>query len=171
MQLVYEPTRGRFEAITAYGEGDAPKSAGLKWERTIQRWHTSDAVTANRLRDHADEGCRSRLDAALLAGVAAAEEQAAAADAARALSRATDADILVPAPEGLSYLGYQKAGIAYAAARRDTLIADEPGLGKTIQALGLANMALSDAKPFVRMLVVGPKISLWNWRRETEKWL
>jgi hypothetical protein len=30
------------------------------------------------------------------------------------LSRATDADIVIPAPEGLAYLGYQKAGIAFA---------------------------------------------------------
>jgi len=34
--------------------------------------------------------------------------------AAAQLSRATDADINVPCPEGLSLLGYQKAGVAFA---------------------------------------------------------
>lgn len=29
-------------------------------------------------------------------------------------SRATDSDIDIPVPDGLSYLAYQKAGIAYA---------------------------------------------------------
>ena len=47
-----------------------------------------------------------------------------------ATSRATDAQIVIPAPEGLKYLPYQKGGIAYALQRKDTLIADEMGLGK-----------------------------------------
>ena len=33
---------------------------------------------------------------------------------AKAASKATDADVEIPAPEGLAYLGYQKAGIAFA---------------------------------------------------------
>src|SRR5215208_4291026 len=49
------------------------------------------------------------------------------------LSRATDADVQLPCPEGLAYLPYQKAGIAFAVSRDAALIADEMGLGKTIQ--------------------------------------
>ena len=45
-------------------------------------------------------------------------------------SRAVDANIDVPAPPGLEYLPYQKAGISYAIQRKDTLIGDEMGLGK-----------------------------------------
>ena len=175
MQLVYETSRNRWEAITRYGEGDAPRAAGFVWNRDLTRWSTYDARAAHKLRDAADEATRARLDAAMaeasVAAAAADAARAAAAEAARAASRATDTDMEIPVPEGLSYLGYQRAGIAYAAARKDCLIADEPGLGKTIQALGLANMLLSDAKPVLRILVVGPKISLWNWRREAEKWL
>ena len=44
-------------------------------------------------------------------------------------SQAVDADIEIPAPEGLSYLPDQKAGIAYAVQRQATLIGDEMGLG------------------------------------------
>lgn len=53
-----------------------------------------------------------------------------AAIAAAQLSRATDADVALPVPEGLSYLGYQKAGIAFAMDRDAALIGDEMGLGK-----------------------------------------
>lgn len=175
MQLVYEAARSRWEAITRYGEGDAPRSAGFVWHPDIKRWQTHDARAAHKLRDAADEATRMKLDAALdeatRASAAAEAGKAAAAEAARAASRATDTDMEIPVPDGLQYLGYQKAGIAYATARKDTLIADEPGLGKTIQALGVANLMLSDAKPVLRILVVGPKISLWNWKREAEKWL
>lgn len=81
-------------------------------------------------------------------------------------SRATTVDIDIPAPEGLEYLPFQKAGIAYASKRKSTLIADEMGLGKTIQALGFINL-----KQFSRVLVICPANLRLNWQREAEKWL
>jgi SWI/SNF-related matrix-associated actin-dependent regulator of chromatin subfamily A-like protein 1 len=81
-------------------------------------------------------------------------------------SRATDANIAIPAPLGFEYIGYQKAGVAYALQRKDTLIGDEPGLGKTIQALGFVNKV--HAK---RVLVVAPATLAYNWKAEAEKWL
>lgn len=45
------------------------------------------------------------------------------------LSRAASAYVDVPRPEGLEYLPYQRAGVAYASARQNCLIADEMGLG------------------------------------------
>jgi hypothetical protein len=47
-----------------------------------------------------------------------------------AQSRATDANVEIPAPPGLAYEGYQKAGIAYALQHKDTLFGDEMGVGK-----------------------------------------
>jgi len=83
-----------------------------------------------------------------------------------AKSRATDANISVPSPPGLTYLPYQKAGIAYAIQHVDTLIGDQPGLGKTIQVLGFVNKV----KP-ANVLVVCPTTIIWNWREEAKKWL
>lgn len=85
---------------------------------------------------------------------------------AQAASRATDADINIPAPEGLAYLPYQRAGIAYAAGKQAVLIGDEMGLGKTIQAIGLINLDPTIQK----VLVLCPASLRLNWKREIEKW-
>lgn len=83
-----------------------------------------------------------------------------------ARSRAVDSDLAVPSPPGMEYRPYQRAGIAYATQRRDTLIADEPGLGKTIQALGFVNYVKAR-----RVLVVAPATLAFNWVDEAQKWL
>ena len=81
-------------------------------------------------------------------------------------SQATDADIDIPVPAGLSYLPYQKAGIAYAIKRSATLIGDEMGLGKTIQAIGVINATAPKT-----VLVVCPASLKINWKNEMTKWL
>lgn len=70
-----------------------------------------------------------------------------------------------PAPIGLSYLPYQKAGIDYALKRRNCLIGDEMGLGKTVQAIGVNNAAGEK-----KVLVVCPASIRLNWQREIVKW-
>lgn len=84
----------------------------------------------------------------------------------KALSRATDANVDLPCPDGLAYLGYQRAGIVFGR-DRDALIGDEMGLGKTIQAVGIIN-----ADPSIRsVLVIAPKSLTTNWQREMRRWL
>jgi SWI/SNF-related matrix-associated actin-dependent regulator 1 of chromatin subfamily A len=81
-------------------------------------------------------------------------------------SRATDVVGEFPSPEGLDFLPYQRAGIAFALGKSGTLIADEMGLGKTIQAIGVIN-----ADPTIRtVLVVCPASLKLNWRNELHKW-
>jgi SWI/SNF-related matrix-associated actin-dependent regulator 1 of chromatin subfamily A len=95
-----------------------------------------------------------------------AEVVAARADR-RDASRATDADVNIPAPAGLEYMPFQKAGIQYATRHNHTLIADQMGLGKTIQAIGVVN-----ADPSIkRVLVICPASLKLNWERELTKWL
>lgn len=81
-------------------------------------------------------------------------------------SRAMDAQISIPAPPGLAYLPYQKAGIAYALQRKDTLIADDMGLGKSVESLGFLNVI----KPKTTIIVC-PATLIFNWRNEADKWL
>lgn len=190
MQLVNEI--GVWEAVTKYGEGDEPKAAGFRWNRDRKRWQAPTALAATRLAAHASTADRARLQAETGETIALARVEAEKVTAEVEASRATDAEIGIPAPVGLSYLGYQRAGIAYAMGRKDTLIADEMGLGKTIQALGVVNLDRAaharesqdfrEAAGFARdkipcgrgpfgVLVVAPKIALRNWAREAEKWL
>lgn len=70
-----------------------------------------------------------------------------------------------PSPDGKDFMPYQLAGIDYALGRDHCIIGDEPGLGKTIQAIGLANAM--DAR---RVLVVCPASIRLNWRREIHDW-
>jgi len=72
----------------------------------------------------------------------------------------------IPRPKGLDYLPYQEAGIRYAVSLGNALIADEPGLGKTIQAVGVSN-AVAEAR---RILVIPPASLKINWEREWKKW-
>lgn len=70
-----------------------------------------------------------------------------------------------PCPAGKEFMPYQLSGIDYALGRDHCIIGDEPGLGKTIQAIGLANAM--DAQ---RVLVVCPASIRLGWRREIHDW-
>ena len=81
-------------------------------------------------------------------------------------SKAIDTNINIPRPTNLEYRGYQKAGIEYAINHKDVLIGDEPGLGKTIQAIGTSN-----ALPWIqRVLIIATSSLKTNWKTEWEKW-
>lgn len=88
-------------------------------------------------------------------------------------SAATDAELLLlptVAPRLFATLRPdQRAGVRWIAdGYRDAgLIADKPGLGKTMQLIG----GVLEAGIQGNILVVCPKISVWNvWRREIRKW-
>lgn len=60
---------------------------------------------------------------------------------------------------------YQKEGVSFLKARKAALLADEPGLGKTPQAI----CAAEDLKS-TRTLVLCPAIAKLNWQREIKIW-
>ncbi len=96
----------------------------------------------------------------------AAQQRAAAAAVAR--SRAREAE---PIPETAAQLGgelqpFQWAAVRYALAARRTFLADEQGLGKTVEAL--ATLEADDAFPAV---VICPASMKLTWAREAAKWL
>lgn len=88
-----------------------------------------------------------------------------------AASAATDADLDIPRPAGLEYLPFQRAGIkfvldAFGRGENGVLVGDQPGLGKTIEAIGVINAT----KP-KRVLIICPCNLRINWSRELHKWL
>ncbi|MGI8844966.1 MAG: SNF2-related protein, partial [Thermoleophilaceae bacterium] len=87
------------------------------------------------------------------------------ASATVALSYAEDAE-LEEVELGGELHPFQRAGVRYALERRRTFIADEQGLGKTVQAL--AALEIDDAYPAV---VVCPASMKLMWEREASRWV
>jgi SWI/SNF-related matrix-associated actin-dependent regulator 1 of chromatin subfamily A len=82
-----------------------------------------------------------------------------------ALSAATDAPLAIPGLGG-ELKPFQRAGVSYLLSQRRAFLADEQGLGKTIEAL--AALEADGAYPAV---VVCPASLKLNWLRELERWL
>lgn len=81
------------------------------------------------------------------------------------LSWRSESDGHIKVPEGKELWPFQKAGVEYALRRQNTLIGDQPGLGKTMQAIAIANEM--DAK---RVLVLTPASIRLQWIRKIREW-
>jgi SWI/SNF-related matrix-associated actin-dependent regulator of chromatin subfamily A-like protein 1 len=94
------------------------------------------------------------------------EEHERARDAVRR-SRATEAEPIDPMPQlGGTLEPFQWAGVRYVLDARRAFLADEQGLGKTVQAL--AALEADGAYPAI---VVCPASLKLNWEREAHRWL
>jgi SWI/SNF-related matrix-associated actin-dependent regulator 1 of chromatin subfamily A len=80
-------------------------------------------------------------------------------------SWAKETNFVAPAPDGKEPMPFQNAGVEYAVNRTNTLIGDQMGLGKTIQAILIAN-AISAR----RVLILCPASIRLNWAREIRDW-
>lgn len=145
----------RFVAVCTFDERLIFKDAGWSFDRSSKQWVTTDAAKAYPFESLADDIAFNALQKAK--GSSLVDLMA---------SYATDAAIDIPAPPGLFYDPHQKAAIRYASTRSNTLCADQPGLGKTMVAVGLSNY-----KPEIRqVLIVCPAHLTVNWKREWQKW-
>ena len=106
-----------------------------------------------------------QVPAALVGQVAALAAEGRHLAELETLSRARESDFFVAGLGGTLH-PFQRAAVAYALRTRRTFLADEQGLGKTVQALAALHAA--DAFP---ALVVCPASLRLNWRREIERWL
>jgi superfamily II DNA or RNA helicase len=87
----------------------------------------------------------------------------------RATVEAVAEELRKKLPPGLSPLPFQVIGITYAALNNyRALIADMPGLGKTIQAIGCL---AKDPGELLPAIVVAPANVTYNWQDEIHKWL
>lgn len=143
-----------YVCICDYEHRSIPKSAGFWFMRSEMKWVSQDPECAVRLKDYASDATKIKIQNDYEKKMKNIE-----------CSKLVDVDLELPKPEGLDYLGFQKAGIKYAIERDNTLIADEMGLGKTIQAIGVYNS--TDSK---KWLVVCPAYLKGNWKKEIIKW-
>jgi SNF2 family DNA or RNA helicase len=146
-----------FLGFCEYADRALYRDAGFKWSGVRRCWVTADQAIATKV-----EGVTWTKRA-----MAHIEHQLEVARISHELSWRADTDYVPPSPPGLTFLPYQRAGIEYALMRKDTLIADQPGLGKTIQAIGVLN-----ADESIRNgLFIVPASLKENWRREIDKWM
>jgi len=80
-------------------------------------------------------------------------------------SWALKSDSSYPCPEGEHYDPYQVAAVDYVLNRRHSIVGDPPGVGKTIEAMAVANAM--EAK---RVLVFCPATIRKNWVRQIMRW-
>lgn len=142
------------------------RAIGARWNGA-RRWHELADVHADRV---ADLIGRWQDDPRYTVTVTSAADEAlrlaVRARELRQLSRAHDApDVTVPGLGG-ALRPFQRAAVAYAIATRRTLIGDEMGCGKTIEALAAAHH--QHAYPIV---VVCPAVVKLNWADEALTWL
>lgn len=128
-----------------FNERHIPEQAGFKFHAGLNKWATASPFVAYMLAPSLPE--LSHIAARIKA------------------SRATDSAIQIPLPAGRKLFPYQKAGIAFARSCPACLIADEPGLGKTCQAIGLANL-----QGHSNNLIISPAHLSANWEREIGDW-
>jgi SNF2 family DNA or RNA helicase len=65
---------------------------------------------------------------------------------------------------------HQRAGVKYLATARRALLADEPGLGKTAQAIRALKKLHEDSDDAFPALIVCPNTLKNNWKREFDRW-
>lgn len=133
-----------------FDERTIADKVGFIWDDRIKKWKTKDLTKALKLSKYADESAKKFLDKFKKT----LKE-----------SHATDFSFKVPAPEGLRYLNFQRAGIKFAVTRKVTFIADEMGLGKTIETIGVFNFL-----GVVSALILCPTTACENWQNKLNDW-
>ena len=135
---------------------------GSKWDSNNQIWTIPVSWT----------GCvslRSTFGEALEIGPKLAEwartERASRIDPSNALR---DVEALEEGDQDL--FPHQRAGVEFLSKARRALLADEPGLGKTAQAIRAIKRLHDNGEDMFPMLIVCPNTLKSNWAREFEKW-
>jgi len=131
---------------------------GRLWDVKKKVWTAPPSLTAVEIADKYGFAISQSLRDSLLK---AAKRETELLEA----STSTDAEVEIPTLSG-TLMPYQRAGVAYASSVGRCLIADQMGLGKTVEAI--ATLEAKDAFPAV---VVCPASLKENWRREFAKWL
>lgn len=168
MTLKIDYKLGEFHGTCTWSERHLFKEAGFYYSNKKKVWVTTRAEYAEKL--EGAEWSQAALDhQGGLEWLARTTAQ---------MSYSDTTDFRPPAPDALhprtglpfAYLGYQSAGVEmtlrhFERGQDDVLIADAPGLGKTIQAVGVSNCL-----PARKILVIAPASLKVNWLREWGMW-
>jgi SNF2 family DNA or RNA helicase len=159
MNITYSQRLGRFEAefsLDFDGDKAAAKAAGWKFDRPT--WVTESLSCVNNLRKNRPASGLTITSDAKAEYVRLTETPD--------LSRALTSIIEVICPPNKKYAPYQLAAVEYARLHPHTLIGDEPGVGKTIEAIAIMN----DDPTLRKVLVICPAFLKPNWLKELRLW-
>lgn len=158
MILDFHPSTGAYTLRVKRGEAD-PKvlmeEEGLDWSKPLSS--NGEAVLFTR------EPYAAATFASFAAPNARAQLMPLITEIEASQAKVSNAKIKCPADEEL--WTFQRADVEYAKRRRNTLIGDQPGLGKTPTAICFANEI--SAK---RVLVICPASIRLQWERMIRKW-
>jgi len=156
MVLAYAPGLSVYIVFCTIKEKSIPARAGFVYNKLVRRrWATKDPNVANILWKYAVPACKVQIGKDLVASKVIQKKS-------KAVSSVTE----YPCPEGIDYLPFQKAGIDFMLERDSVFCADDMGVGKTIEALGVLNTDTS----LISILVVTKAVLKINWLREIQKW-
>ena len=156
MAITIDRQDGIYVARCLYEDRLELSRAGFVFNKLLKRWVTADDAVAKTFYDVTVGDARTRLDNIERVKIELVEAS---------FAEDYDGDLLCP--DGRKYLPFQKAGIAFALDKKDVLIADQPGLGKTIQGLGIINNTTNARN----VLIVVPASLKINWFKEATRWL
>jgi SWI/SNF-related matrix-associated actin-dependent regulator 1 of chromatin subfamily A len=159
MQLNYLPSQNRYVFKCSFIESDAPRAVGFRWDGDAKHWYTQDPVIASRLRQYATPDTAQWL----LLDFKAIESRL------HADNIAPSGKYDIPCPKGEAYRPFQVSGIEYAIDNERCMIGDEPGLGKTVQAIGAINYWYPNGNPKI-LIVTRASIKI-TWARMLNIWL
>lgn len=107
---------GRYVARTVYKERHSAKEKGLHWDAKEKFWYAPTLDVAFNARDMAASELKAEIEREYQQRVDAISS-----------SRATDSDMIIPAPDGMKYMPFQKAGIEFMVSKDAVLNGDEMG--------------------------------------------
>lgn len=160
MTLTYDKDRKIFKAFSDFHEKEILKKAKFRWNPDGRFWYSANVADAARLIEFADPSTKILIENHY-------NKQKVAFEA----SYKADTDFVPPSPEGLEFFPFQRAGVEIIKDRINNLLSDSPGLGKTVQAIGLINYLDSIGEKIESCLIICPAVVKINWMNELNKWL
>ncbi len=155
--ILFRPTAHLGDQFGAYVS--ALRSGGAIYDGSVNRARVEKALGAIAALEQASFAIQVHPDVSAVLQAFAQQHKTSVADAG---ARASKVDAALR-ERGLALYPFQRIGVEWLAARTRALLADDRGLGKTIQSL----TAIPEGAP---VIVVGPLASLGVWAEETPKW-
>lgn len=163
--LTYDKKHKIFVWQGPFEERHIPHDAGFEWHEKAKRWITADKYVAAA----SIEGRHYKDPLEIADDISVSSElQELFENSLSSYNAKCDSNL--PAPLGQEYMPFQKAGIDYMVNqlifyRNAVMCADEQGLGKTIEAIGVANVM-----GYRKLLVICPALARLNWEIELNRW-